>query len=156
MGRGVCSTSLMELWCKKVNGFQPLTHYSPVLLFYTPGKQKTFRFSGVFRGYRKATLGCNGLKYRVSIGHHFLCKNSLNRFHLLNKPLQYLTRISFRTLISSCIRLLVQIKKILRKKLKRRKSTWNDVCWQALKAMLIKVDIKRVCLYRQPNFWHIT
>ena len=31
-------------------------------LFYTPWKhQKTFRFS-VFRGYRKATPGCNGLK----------------------------------------------------------------------------------------------
>ena len=39
-----------------------LTHYSPVLLFYTPWKhQKTFRFSDVFRGYRKATPGCNGL-----------------------------------------------------------------------------------------------
>ena len=40
-----------------------LPHYSPVLLFYTPWKhQKTFRFSNVFRGYRKATPGCNGLK----------------------------------------------------------------------------------------------
>ena len=39
-----------------------LTHYSPVLPFYTPWKhQKTFRFSDVFRGYRKATPGCNGL-----------------------------------------------------------------------------------------------
>ena len=39
-----------------------LTHYSPVLLFYTPWKhQKTFRFSGVFRGYRKATPVCYGL-----------------------------------------------------------------------------------------------
>ena len=45
-----------------------LTHYSPVLLFYTPWKhQKTFRFSDVFRGYIKATLGCNGL-----IKFHFL------------------------------------------------------------------------------------
>ena len=31
-----------------------LTHYSLVLLFYTPWKyQKTFRFLDVFRGYRK-------------------------------------------------------------------------------------------------------
>ena len=40
-----------------------LTNCSPVLLFYTRWKhQKTFRFSDVFRGYRKATLGCDGLK----------------------------------------------------------------------------------------------
>ena len=40
-----------------------LTHYSSVLLFYTPWKnQKAFRFSDVFSGYRKATPGCNGLK----------------------------------------------------------------------------------------------
>ena len=33
-----------------------------MLLFYTPWKhQKTFRFSDVFRGYRKATPGCNRL-----------------------------------------------------------------------------------------------
>ena len=39
-----------------------LTHYSPVLPFYPLWKlQKTFRFSDVFRGYKKATLGCNGL-----------------------------------------------------------------------------------------------
>ena len=39
-----------------------LTHYSPVLLFYTHWKhQETFRFSDIFMGYRKATLGCNGL-----------------------------------------------------------------------------------------------
>ena len=40
-----------------------LTHYQPGLFFYTTWKhQKTFRFSDVFRGYRKATPGCNGLK----------------------------------------------------------------------------------------------
>ena len=40
----------------------PLTHYSPVLLTYTPWKyQKIFRSSDVFRGCRKATPGCNGL-----------------------------------------------------------------------------------------------
>ena len=40
-----------------------LTHYSPVLLFYTPwNHQKTQRFSDDFKGYRKATPDCNGLK----------------------------------------------------------------------------------------------
>ena len=40
-----------------------LTHCSPVLLIYTPWKhQKTFRFSDVFKGYRQAKPGCNGLK----------------------------------------------------------------------------------------------
>ena len=40
-----------------------LTHYTSVLLFYyTPWKHReTFRFYDVFRGYRKATPGCNGL-----------------------------------------------------------------------------------------------
>ena len=39
-----------------------LTHYRLVLLIYNPWKhQKTFRFSDAFRGYRKATVGCNGL-----------------------------------------------------------------------------------------------
>ena len=39
-----------------------------MLLFYTPWKhQKTFRFSDIFRGYRKATPGCNGLNsYHIS------------------------------------------------------------------------------------------
>ena len=39
-------------------------HYSLVLLFYTPWKhQKTYRFSDVFRGYRKTTPGCNHNNY---------------------------------------------------------------------------------------------
>ena len=39
-----------------------LIHYSPVLLFYNPWiHQKTWRFSDFFRGYKKATPGCNGL-----------------------------------------------------------------------------------------------
>ena len=43
-----------------------LTHYSPVLLFYTPWiHQKTFRFCDVFRGYRKAIPGCNGFNLRL-------------------------------------------------------------------------------------------
>ena len=47
------------------NYWMSLTHYSPVLLFYTPWKhQKTFRFPDVFRGYTKATPGCNGLNKR--------------------------------------------------------------------------------------------
>ena len=37
-----------------------LTHYSPVLLIYTPWKQKTFRFCHVFRG-QQATPDCNKL-----------------------------------------------------------------------------------------------
>ena len=45
-----------------------LIHYGPVLLSYTPWKhQKTFRFSDVFRGYRKATPGCNRLSELTSI-----------------------------------------------------------------------------------------
>ena len=42
---------------------ETLTHYSPMMLFHTAWKyQKTFRFSDVFRGHRKATSGCNGLR----------------------------------------------------------------------------------------------
>ena len=44
----------------------PLTHHSPLLLFYTPRKhQKTFRFPDVFRGYGKATPGCNRLTTNI-------------------------------------------------------------------------------------------
>ena len=44
-----------------------LTCYSPVLYFYTPWKrQKTFRFSDVFSGYRNTTPGCNGLILMIS------------------------------------------------------------------------------------------
>ena len=40
--------------CMNFCHHQTLTHYSPVLLFYTPWKhEKTCRFSDVFRGYRK-------------------------------------------------------------------------------------------------------
>ena len=50
-----------------------LTHYSPVLLFYTPWKyQKTERFSDVFRGYRKATPSCNGLNQVLKFTEGFL------------------------------------------------------------------------------------
>ena len=42
-----------------VNPLQP-----GVAFLYTPGKyRKTFRFSDVFRGYRKATPDCNGLSF---------------------------------------------------------------------------------------------
>ena len=41
-----------------------LTHLFPMHPLSTPWKhQKTFRFSDVFRGYRKGALGTNGLKY---------------------------------------------------------------------------------------------
>ena len=64
-------------WCK-VTGrhckYFPLTHYSPMLLFYTPWKhRKTKRFSDVFRGYRKATPGCNGLNKMLNIDFHNIC-----------------------------------------------------------------------------------
>ena len=53
-----------------------LTHYSPVLLFYTPWKhQKTFRFSDVFRGYKKVTLGCNGLIMKFLPDNNFISKS---------------------------------------------------------------------------------
>ena len=40
-----------------------LTHFFPMHLFSTPWKhQKTLLFSDVFRGYRKAALGRNGLR----------------------------------------------------------------------------------------------
>ena len=46
-----------------INSCASLLHYSPVLLFYNPLKHlKNFRFSEVFRGYRKATPGLNGLR----------------------------------------------------------------------------------------------
>ena len=38
-----------------------LTHYSPVLFFYTPWKHQKILFS-ILRGYRKLKPGCNGLK----------------------------------------------------------------------------------------------
>ena len=39
-----------------------------MLLFYTHWKhQKTIRFSDVFRGYKKATPGCNGLILEVKL-----------------------------------------------------------------------------------------
>ena len=47
----------------RLNEDRLVTIYTPMLLIYTPEKhQKTFRFSDVFRGYRQATPGCNGLK----------------------------------------------------------------------------------------------
>ena len=45
-----------------------LIHYSLVLIFYTPWKhQKTFRFSDVLKGYRKASPGCNGLTRELMV-----------------------------------------------------------------------------------------
>ena len=59
-----------------------------MLLFYIPLKhQKNLRFSGVFRGYRKAILGCNGLTWnkktfsiifkRLSVAKNFLRPESV-------------------------------------------------------------------------------
>ena len=59
-----------------------------MLLFHTPWKhQKTYRFSDVFRGYRKATLDCNGLSLTMkaymkrtdSFTFYFLSHISANR-----------------------------------------------------------------------------
>ena len=52
----------MDLFLRNYKRY--LTHYSPVLLFYTPWKhQKTWEFS-VSREYKKATPGCNGLNWK--------------------------------------------------------------------------------------------
>ena len=67
-----------------------LTNYSPVLLFYTPWKhQKTFRFSDVFRVYRKATPGCNGLNssWNRQKTSRFLTKNCRN-LEIISKDLK--------------------------------------------------------------------
>ena len=72
---------MVLLWKPNTNAW--LTHYSPVLLFYTSWKyQKTERFSVVFMRYRKAPPGCNGL---ILSGNDFtvLFKNGLSR--LINK-----------------------------------------------------------------------
>ena len=70
-----------------------LTYYSPVLLFYTPWKyQKTFRFSDIFRGYRKATPGCNGLNsLRCSI---YFSSGDIYKWHVCHYPTNiYLFRV---------------------------------------------------------------
>ena len=42
------------------------THVFPMHLFFTPWKnQKTFQFSGFFRGLRKGALGTNGLSLEL-------------------------------------------------------------------------------------------
>ena len=52
---------MIKLWnVKKLLESCILTHYNPMLLFYIPWKHH-LRFFDVFRGYRKATPGCNGL-----------------------------------------------------------------------------------------------
>ena len=67
-------TRKLAKFCEFFNGqilskiliYMYLTHFSPVLLFYSPWKhQKTFKFSDVFRRYRKAVPGCNGLKLSI-------------------------------------------------------------------------------------------
>lgn len=52
-----------------------LTHCSPVLLFHTSCKQKTFSLNDVFRGYRKATPSCNGLILETNFGDISCIKN---------------------------------------------------------------------------------
>ena len=41
-----------------------LTHFLPVLHFYSPGKhQETIKCSNVYRGYRNVIFGKNGLMF---------------------------------------------------------------------------------------------
>ena len=58
----LCYTSYNFKTCHTCQNLQEWTHYNPVLLCCTSWKhKKTLRFSNVFRGYRKATPGCNWL-----------------------------------------------------------------------------------------------
>ena len=60
-----------------------------MLLFYTPWKhQKTFTFADVFRGYRKATLGCNGLIVNDFKYHGTILRNCFSQ----NRILYYLEK----------------------------------------------------------------
>ena len=65
-----------------------LTHCSPALLFYTSWKhQKIFRFSDAFRGYRKATLGCNGLKSKTFFSVKHTCFLKFNKKIYIRKSI---------------------------------------------------------------------
>ena len=56
--RSKSSNNNLNLKALTFNPLQP-----SVAFLYTPSKhQKSFRFSDVFKGYRKATPGCNGLR----------------------------------------------------------------------------------------------
>ena len=75
-----CYTFLTVLLCAIVNILQP------VVLIYTPWKyQKTFRFSGVFRWYRKATPGRGGL---TDVAHFF---KKINSCLMQTFPIRHLT-----------------------------------------------------------------
>ena len=71
---GVSSPAIYNFYCIDTGPFAYfiLTHYSPVLLFYTPWKhQKICRFSDVFSGYRKAVPGSNGLLSQNNVPSQF-------------------------------------------------------------------------------------
>ena len=76
-GRFICTGDLNVAHDKNsmtnlvnINCIKGLTHYIPVLLFYTPWKhQETSNFSDVFKGYRKATPDCNGLIKEPTCAH---------------------------------------------------------------------------------------
>ena len=62
-----------------------LTHYNLVLLFCTPWKhQKTY----VFRGYRKATLGCKGLNWTLLTLIHIVIAYRNQRSEILSLILE--------------------------------------------------------------------
>ena len=81
--------------------------YSPALSFYTPWKHT---FSDVFRGYRKATPGCNGLKLTNTAWEmKFSIKDFLSKCDQICKKLQILSHLLKKFLIENFIFCAVKI-----------------------------------------------
>ena len=99
-----------------------LTHYSPVLLFNNPWKhQKTFRFSDVFRGKRKATPGCNGLSKASDF------KNTVAMdLHQLGSILWYFHIIEKFTRFSNAVIVYTKSSKIIAEKFLQM---WISIFW---------------------------
>ena len=80
-----------------------LTHNSSVLLFYTLYKhQKTFTFSDAFRGHRKATPGCNGLKMTSKHEYIFIKRSQVNAYHEIKSSLFESDLILYADFAESC------------------------------------------------------
>ena len=76
-----------------------LNHYSPVLHIYTLWKhQKIERFSDIFRGYRQATPGCNGLSSTFCLV--FRVELDLIKYFWLNWTSQYCEVILISNLLN--------------------------------------------------------
>ena len=105
---------MLEFFCK--NSSQS-THYSPVLLFYTPWKhQKTFRFSDVFKGCRKLTPGCNELTSIIDVSRDSRYSvqsilKTVNIFNLINLGKNFDS--CFNSQVTSCGRYLPETLPIL-------------------------------------------